>query len=66
MISERLMYLTVEQVCRTYHWTRAYVYKQARKKGWRRITVAGKVRYLATEVDDTYWSSRDEPGVKSA
>jgi hypothetical protein len=60
------MYLSPQQVVKTYRWSLAYVYKQARKHGWRRITLDGKVRYLLADVDRTYWACRDAAGVKSA
>lgn len=59
------MYASPQDVCRIYRWTLAYVYKQARTHHWRRITLNGRVRYLRTDVEQTYWASR-LPQVKSA
>lgn len=54
-------YITASDIVRDYKTTRAYVYKLASTRGWRRYRLDGQLRYHAGDVDDALGEDPKRP-----
>lgn len=54
-------YFTPEDVATRCGWTLAYVYKQARQHGWKRVRIQGRVFYWGPDVERT---RKDQPAAQ--